>query len=101
MAIVHNNTMPFSGKVGELVFRRVGNRTIVQQAPDMSRVTKSAAQKKVNRKFIQAVAYAQAVMADPEKIKAYLPEILQGKGSPYHIALSDYMKTGGRLNLLR
>lgn len=97
MAVVNNGMLDFSGKVGDLIFRKVGSRTIVQAAPDMSRVKQSKRQKQSNQRFKAAVAYAKAVAADTEKIKMYLPEILEGKGSPYHIALADYMKTGGRL----
>lgn len=99
MATAKNNPLlaGLRGKMGDVVVRQVGDIIVVQAAPDRSRVKLSAKQKKANNTFKQAVAYAKKVAADPEKIKAYMPELLEGRKSIYHIALADFIKTGGRV----
>lgn len=48
-------------------------------------------QKKSNKLFAAAVAYAKSVIADPVRRKKYESKLPAGK-TVYNAALSDYMK---------
>ena len=88
-----------SGKMGTMVFRRAhtGEMTLIKAA-DMSNVKWSKAQKAHRKRFKQAVAYAQAAMAEPNVRARYEKEAARKNKRPYDLAVSDYFK--GR-NLLQ
>lgn len=90
MARVNNNDL--SGKVGKkLVFKTYAYGTVVSRYPDMSKVKLSAKQKKANKLFAEAVAFAKKVIADPVKRKKYEARLQPGK-TIYKTALADYLK---------
>jgi hypothetical protein len=93
MARVKNNdlTEGISGKVGNLVFKQYASGTIITKRPDRSKVKLSTKQKNANKNFKRAVAFAQGVLADPKKTKAYKALLKPGK-SVYHTALADFLK---------
>jgi len=93
MAIVNKNliTKGLSGMLGgTLVFRRVGNRTIVSTAPSTTKEP-TLAQQNQRDKFQHAVLYAKAQMADPTT-KADYEAAAKGNGLPnaYNIAVADF-----------
>ena len=53
------------GRIGPVVFRQFKGRTVVQRAPDMSRVVPTPAQLAQRARFQQAAAHARAILADP------------------------------------
>jgi hypothetical protein len=79
-----------SGKVGNLVFKNYKSGTIISALADRSKVKLSAKQKKANKSFKEAVAYAKAVLADPKK-SAHYKKLLQPGKSIYHTALAAYL----------
>jgi hypothetical protein len=55
-----------SGQLGkQLVFKQYGDKTVVTQYPDMSRIKPSALQKQKRSIFKDAVAYAKNITHDP------------------------------------
>ncbi|MES2380007.1 MAG: hypothetical protein V4538_03135 [Bacteroidota bacterium] len=93
MAIVNKNliTKGLSGMLGgTLVFRSVGDKTVVATAPSTSKVP-TVAQKNQRERFQQAVLYAKSQMADPI-IKAEYETHAKGSGAPnaYNIAVADF-----------
>jgi hypothetical protein len=94
MARVQGNdiTESLSGKIGkQLIFKTYSYGTVVTRYPDMSRVKQTAKQKKSNKLFAAAVAYAKSVIADPAKRKKYESKLPAGK-TVYNAALSDYLR---------
>ncbi|HEY5825993.1 MAG TPA: hypothetical protein VIT44_16585 [Cyclobacteriaceae bacterium] len=93
MARVKDNvlTRGFSGKLDQIVFKTYSYGTVVSRSPDMSKVKLSKAQKKANGVFKDAVSYAQSILADPAKKKAYAKKLKPGK-TVYHTALAEYLK---------
>ena len=80
------------GQIGkQLVFKRYGDRTIVTRYPDMSRVKRSRLQKASTALFKEAVAYAQSILRDEKKRKAFAKKLPRRK-SIYHAAISEFMK---------
>ncbi|MCR5886437.1 hypothetical protein LRS06_01340 [Hymenobacter sp. J193] len=95
MARVKNNiiTQGLSGTIGgTLVFRQVGDRTIVSAAPretDKAPTTKQLAQRE---QFQQAALYAKAQLADPASKAEYEAARDEDGGTAYTIAVADFMQ---------
>lgn len=95
MAHVKNNdlTEGISGRVGnKLVFRQLGNRTIISKKARVSTV-RTEKQEAHRQRFQQAARYAKAKMMDPV-IKAEYELIARGKENttPFAVAVGDYLK---------
>ena len=83
------------GRLGPLVFRRVGGRTVVQRAPDMSRVVASPAQLAQRERFRQAAAHGRAVLANPV-LRALHTERAQRRGlTVFALCVADYLRSPG------
>lgn len=79
-----------SGQVGDLVFRRYGDETVIGQKPDMSGVDATPAQLAVRERFKEAALYGKLVMADPET-KALYTEAAKAKGKPvFSLSIADF-----------
>lgn len=93
MAVVLKNlvTKGLSGKLGDtIVFRKVGDKTIVATVPTTSKEP-TEAQKAQRERFQMAVLYAKSQMDDPDAKAAYEAEA-KGSGQPnaYNIAVADF-----------
>lgn len=79
-----------SGKIGDLVFRRYGDETIISQNPDRSGIVPSAAQLAARERFREAALYGKIVMADPET-KALYTDAAKTKGQPvFSLTVADF-----------
>lgn len=68
MAVVKDLlTKGLSGKVGEKVYKRYKDKTVMQKYPDMSQIQPSELQKQKRNKFAEAVPYAKAINNDQRK----------------------------------
>jgi hypothetical protein len=79
------------GRVGEIVFKKYGNRMVASRIPDMSGIKPTKKQKAKRSRFKEAVAYAQSIIRDPEKKAAYKKTLKRGK-TVYHSAIKEYLK---------
>jgi hypothetical protein len=77
-----------SGRIGDVVIKQYGKKTVVSVYPDMSKVKRSKKQQACSKKFKQAVAYAKSLLIDPKSL-ARLKKTY-GKTSPYHAAIREY-----------
>jgi hypothetical protein len=87
--------MEVYGSLGEdVTFRRTpkGKVSIIKK-PDMSKVEWSPAQVAQRQRMKEAIAYAQAILADPEKKKIYAKRAKRKKRRAYDEALSEYLKS--------
>jgi hypothetical protein len=93
MAISKDNIVmaTVSGKVGNVVFKYYGNKTVISKRPDMSKVVKTEKQLENQYLFKAAQAYAKSILADPVKKTALLKIVPKGK-TAYHTAISIYLK---------
>ena len=83
----------FTGKIGNLVFRRAHNGKLsVMYRPTRTRLKWSSAQKAHRERFRQAVDYAKAAMKDPEIRSVYEQMASEKKNNkrPFDMAVSDY-----------
>jgi hypothetical protein len=93
MAVSRNNviTSQYSGRVGDIVFRNYGDKSVMAKRPDCSRVIKTARQMEFINKFAKAVKYGLFVKDNPTLCEYYSkkrPEL-----SPYHAGISDYQSS--------
>ena len=94
MAISFKNviTRMYSGRVGDIVLRNYGGKSVMAKRPDCSKVVKSAAQLANQAKFAKANKYSKAVKNDPQRSKDYSEKKKKTKYKDvYHAAMSDYM----------
>ena len=80
-----------SGKIGDIVVKQYPYGTVVTKVPDMSNVKSTRLQKKKRKKFKEAVAFAQKILADPKTKAAFKAKLRRGQ-TVYHAALSQYLK---------
>ena len=78
----------------EVAFRRTpkGKTSIIKRA-DMSKVQWSPAQVAQRQRMKEAIAYAQAVLADPERKKIYAKRGKRKHRRAYDKALSEYLRS--------
>ena len=94
MAISFKNviTRMYSGRVGDIVLRNYGGRSVMSKRPDCSKVIKSPAQLANQAKFAKANKYSKAVKNDPQRSKDYSEKKKKTKYKDvYHEAMSDFM----------
>ena len=78
------------GQVGELVFKRYGDRVVVSKKPDMSKVKPSAAQLAHRERFRQATVYGRVALADPAT-RALYEAAAKSRGKPVvSVAIGDF-----------
>ena len=92
MAISFKNviTRMYSGRVGDIVLRNYGGRSVMAKRPDCSKVVKSEAQLENQKKFAKAVRISKAVKNDPQLSANYSEKKKKMKYKDvYHAAMSD------------
>ena len=79
-----------SGTLGEeLVFKNYGDKTVVSNKPDMSKVKASHLQILSRKRFAKATAYAKRINNNPELRAAYQKKI-PPRQSVYHYAMKEF-----------
>ena len=88
----NNILRDISGQIGkQLVFKNYGDRTVITQYPDMSRVKPSRKQKSNRNLFKEAVAYAKTINCNPALKNKYAKKVKPGE-SVYHFAIKEYLE---------
>lgn len=78
------------GQVGDLVFKRYGDQTVLSAKPDLSGVEPTPAQLAQQARFREAALYGKMVFADPET-KALYEEGAKAKGKPvFSLTVADF-----------
>jgi hypothetical protein len=84
-------TRGYRGRIGNLVFRRWGEKTVVSLAPDTSHRKWSKAQKVNRARFHDAMSWTRRELEDPEKRK-YYHKRAKGMQTVWNVCVADYMK---------
>jgi len=84
-------TEGYSGRIGNLIFRRWGKKTVISMVPDYSHRKWSKAQKENRKRFRNAMAYSRKTLADPE-MRKYYRKRAKGMQTVWNVAVADYMK---------
>ncbi len=78
------------GKVGDLVFKRYGDETIISRTPDTEGREPTEAQAATRARFRQAALYGKMVLADPAA-RAIYEERAEAKGVPlFSLTVADF-----------
>ncbi len=78
------------GKLGNVIIRRLGDKTIISIEPDYSKIVWSKKQKENRRKFSKAMKQARKELEDPEKY-CYYQSIASGNQTVWNAALSQIL----------
>jgi hypothetical protein len=79
------------GKVGNVIVKHYDYGVVVSRVPDMTGIKPTKIQKIKRSRFKEAVAYAGAIIHNPEKKAAYKNTLRRGK-MVYHAAIQEYLK---------
>jgi len=73
MAISFKNviTKLYSGRVGDIVLRNYGGKSVMAKRPDCSKVIKSPAQLENQKKFAKAVRSSKTLKNNPQRFEYY------------------------------
>ena len=77
-------------KIGDIVIKQYGDKTVVSKYPDMSNIVPSEFQVQKRSRFAEAVAYAKTINSSP----IFKADFLKRKGevkSVYQEALKEYL----------
>jgi hypothetical protein len=87
-----NSLFKISGAIGKkIVVKQYKEGEVITKFPDMSGITASEGQRDCRNFFREAVAFARAIVNDPEKKKLYQKKA--GKNQTvFNAAISEYMK---------
>jgi hypothetical protein len=93
MAVSAQNiiTEGLRGKIGNLIFRKWGEKTVVSSVPNYRNIKWSVAQVQNRDRFREAMAYARKVLVDPG-MRKYYQKKAKGMQTLWNVAVADYMK---------
>jgi hypothetical protein len=93
MAISYDNTITknYHGMMGGIVFRCIGDKSIMSKRPDCSKVVRSEAQKANMKRFAAATIYGKKVLNDPRLREKYRKKKKMYQ-SIWNAAISDFLK---------
>ncbi len=80
-----------NGRLGNVVFKKLGNRVYISRRPDFSRRELSAAQKESVERFRAAVKQAKKTIADPQLRAPFELEAKRQGKTVYHTIIGEYM----------
>lgn len=79
-----------NSKIGDIVFKQYGDKTVVSKYPDMSNIIPSTSQKQKRSRFADAVAYAKTISSN----SVFKNDFLRRNGnvkSVYQSALKEFL----------
>jgi hypothetical protein len=77
-------------KIGDIVIKQYGDKTVVSKYPDMSNIVPSESQLKKRSRFADAVAYAKTINNNPI-FRADFIKRTGGVRSVYQSALKEFL----------
>jgi hypothetical protein len=91
MAITENTMLrSMKGRIGDIVIKQYGDKTVVSKYPDMSNIIPSDSQKEKRSRFAEAVAYAKTINSSPVLKADYLKRVGEVR-SVYQHALKEFL----------
>ena len=91
MAITENTMLrSMKGRIGDIVIKQYGDKTVVSKYPDMSNIIPSDSQKEKRNRFAEAVAYAKTINSSPTLKADYLKRVGEVR-SVYQHALKEFL----------
>ena len=78
-------------RIGDIVIKRYGDKTVVSKYPDMSNIVPSGAQKEKRNRFAEAVSYAKTINSSVILRNDFLKRVGEVK-SVYQSALKEFLQ---------
>ena len=78
-------------KIGDIVIKQYGDKTVVSKYPDMSNIIPSDSQKEKRNRFAEAVAYAKTIN-NSAILRNDLIKRVGGVKSVYQCALKEFLQ---------
>jgi len=85
-----NKMQTRNSKIGDIVIKQYGDRTVVSKYPDMSNIIPSDSQKQKRSRFAEAVAYAKTIN-NSAILRNDLIKRVGGVKSVYQCALKEFL----------
>ncbi len=90
----------FSGKVGNMIIKRYGDKIVLSTVPDMRRRVLTDKQKELNLLMKYANGYAKSIVADPARKYAACRELLLPPNRVFRALVKEFMLRKGEVNEL-
>ena len=90
MIFVEETAKKKNSKIGDIVIKQYGDKTVVSKYPDMSNIIPSDSQKQKRSRFAEAVAYAKTINNSPI-LRNDLLKRVGGVRSVYQYALKEFL----------
>lgn len=91
MVMVEDNVKTRNSKLGDIVIKKYGDKTVVSKYPDMSNIIPSDSQKEKRNRFAEAVSYAKTINGSPILRNDFLKRVGDVK-SVYQSALKEFLQ---------
>jgi len=89
---LHAMLRSIRGKVGDVVFKKRGDKLYISRRPDFSKRKLSAAQKESIARFRAAVRYAQEVLNDPESRRPFALAAEKNGRTVYNTIIAEHLR---------
>ena len=90
MVFIEDLSNKKNSKLGDIVIKKYGDKTVVSKYPDMSNIIPSCAQKEKRSRFAEAVSYAKTINNSDISRKDLLKRVGNVK-SAYQCALKEFL----------
>jgi hypothetical protein len=80
-----------NNRIGDIVIKKYGDKTVVSKYPDMSNIIPSDSQKEKRTRFADAVSYAKAINSSIVLRNDFLKRVGEVK-SVYQSALKEFLQ---------
>ena len=91
MLLMQENVQKKSSKLGDIVIKKYGDKTVVSKYPDMSNIVPSESQKEKRNRFAEAVSYAKTINSSSIFRNDFLKRVGNVK-SVYQSALKEFLQ---------
>ncbi|MFN0082974.1 MAG: hypothetical protein ACKVOM_10700 [Ferruginibacter sp.] len=91
MVLEANKVQKRNNKMGDIVIKKYGDKTVVSKYPDMSNIIPSGSQKEKRNRFAEAVAYAKTINNSTILRNDFLKRVGAVK-SVYQSALKEFLQ---------
>lgn len=91
MVLVEEKESKKNNRIGDIVIKKYGDKTVVSKYPDMSNIVPSGAQKEKRNRFAEAVSYAKTINSSTILRNDFLKRVGNVK-SVYQSALKEFLQ---------
>ena len=91
MVLLEDKQLKKNSRIGDIVIKKYGDKTVVSKYPDMSNIVPSGAQKEKRSRFAEAVSYAKTINSSSILRNDFLKRVGDVK-SVYQSALKEFLQ---------